>query len=238
MIANKIEKDLKKLANKERVRICKTFFKTGKGEYGEGDIFLGVNVPDIRKVVKNNLKEITLRDVIELLQSKYHEVRFAGVVSMVEMMKCAVKLGDKKLQKQIFTTYLKNTNRINNWDLVDVSCSNIVGVYLLDKDRNTLYKLVKSKNIWERRMAIVSTLTFIKKGDYKNTFSLAEILLNDKHDLIHKACGWMLSEVGKNCGIETLNFFLDKNVKKMSRVMLHYSLEKHHPFQKSKYLSL
>ena len=238
MVTEKIEKELKKLATKKRAINSASFFKTGRGEYGEGDIFLGVKVPEIRKVVKNYLKEISLKDTILLLQSKYHEVRFSGVVSMVEMMKQAIKSEDEKLQKQIFDTYLKNTNRINNWDLVDVSCPNIIGVYLLGKDRNVLYKLVKSKNIWERRITIISTFAFLKKGDYKDTLALAEILLKDKHDLIHKAVGWALREVGKNCGIETLNIFLEKHIQSMPRITLRYALEKHHPFQKLKYLKI
>lgn len=235
---NNFKKELKKFATKERAKNNAWFFKTGKGEYGEGDIFLGVTVPNVRKVVKSFLSEASLDDAVELLQSKYHEERLAGCILMVELFKKATKMEDEKTCERIYKTYLKNTDRINNWDLVDVSCHVIVGNYLFNKDRKILYKLVKSKSLWERRIAIVSTAYFIKQGDYQDTFKICELLLNDKEDLIHKACGWMLREVGKNCGQETLNIFLEKYKNNMPRTMLRYAIEKHHPIERAKILAV
>lgn len=238
------KKELRKLATKERAKSNAWFFKTGKGQYGEGDIFLGVTVPNVRKVVKRFLEELELKDAVELLQSKYHEERLAGCILMVELFKKALKSKNEKEQEKIYKTYLKNTNRINNWDLVDTSASNIVGVYLLSGDlprrqagRKILYKLVKSKILWERRIAIIATLAFIKLNkEYKDTFTICEILMEDKEDLMHKACGWMLREVGKNCGLETLNIFLEKHASKMPRTMLRYAIERHHPVERVKIL--
>ena len=236
MIVFEIKKSLKKFATSDRAKSNAWFFKTGKGEYGEGDVFLGVTVPNVRKVVKSFLSDAQLNDATELLQSKYHEERLAGCILMVELFKRAMKVGDEKLREKIYKTYLKNTSRINNWDLVDVSCHAIVGNYLFDKDRSILYKLVKSKSLWERRIAIISTAYFIKQGDYQDTFNICELLLNDKEDLIHKACGWMLREVGKNCGQETLNIFLEKYKSNMPRTMLRYAIEKHNLFERKKFL--
>lgn len=231
------KKELKKFATKERAKSNAWFFKTGKGQYGEGDVFLGVTVPNVRKVVKNVLSKKLrqcsalpelLEGSVELLQSKYHEERLAGCILMVELFKKALKSKNEKEQEKIYKTYLKNTDRINNWDLVDTSASNIVGVYLLNRDREILYKLAKSKVLWERRIAIIATLAFIKLNkEYKDTFMLCEILMEDKEDLMHKACGWMLREVGKSCDLETLNVFLEKNATKMPRTMLRYAIERH-----------
>ncbi len=250
-----IKKELRKYATKERAKVNAWFFKTGKGQYGEGDIFLGITVPNVRKVVKlffqpeadQPLAENIIDVAVELLQSKYHEVRLAGCILMVEMFKLAMNNKNEKELKKIYKTYLKNTNRINNWDLVDVSCPSIVGIYLYKVLPCTeykegpctkiLYKLANSKSLWERRIAIVSTFAFIKQGNYKVTFDLCEILMNDKEDLIHKACGWMLREVGKNCGIETLNIFLEKHANHMPRTMLRYAIEKHHPIERAKFLA-
>lgn len=232
------KKELRRYATEERAKVNAWFFKTGKGEYGEGDMFLGVTVPNVRKVVKHFLNELELDNAVELLQSKYHEDRLAGCITIVELFKIATKKKDEKEQKRICNTYLKNTDRINNWDLVDTSASNIVGVYLLNRDRNMLYKLVKSKILWERRIAIISTLTFIRTNkEYKDTFAICELLMNDKEDLMHKACGWMLREVGKNCGVETLNIFLEKHAYTMPRTMLRYAIERHHPVERAKLLA-
>ncbi|MCF7843768.1 DNA alkylation repair protein [Candidatus Gracilibacteria bacterium] len=238
MTISKIKRGLRLYKTKERAEVNAWFFKTGKGQYGEGDIFLGVTVPDIRKVVKSFFSELTLNDAVELLQSKYHEDRLAGCILMVELFKIATKNNSIKEQKKIYTTYLNSTSRINNWDLVDLSCKDIVGEYLY-KVRPcivVLYKLAKSKSLWERRIAIVSTFAFIKKGEHKDTFAICEVLMNDKEDLMHKACGWMLREVGKNCGIETLNIFLEKYATKMPRTMLRYAIERHHPVERVKIL--
>lgn len=237
MIVSSIKKELKKLSSKERAKSNAWFFKTGKGQYGEGDIFIGVTVPNVRKVVKSFLREIEIQDAVLLLQSKYHEERLAGCVFLVELFKKSVKEKNEKIEELIYKTYLKSTDRINNWDLVDVSCRDIVGAYLFKRDRKVLFKLAKSKNMWERRIAIVSTWYFIREGDYKDTFVICELLINDKEDLLHKACGWMLREVGKYCGVETLNIFLEKNVSVMPRTTLRYAIERHHPFHRAKLLA-
>jgi len=237
MVVSSIKKELKKLSSKERTKSNAWFFKTGKGEYGEGDIFIGVTVPNVRKVVKSFLEETKLEDAVSLLQSKYHEERLAGCIFLVELFKKSEKEKNEKAKETIYKIYLKNTNKINNWDLVDVSSKDIVGNYLFNRDRKILFKLAKSKNLWERRIAIVSTWYFIRKGDYKDTFALCELLINDKEDLLHKACGWMLREVGKFCGVETLNIFLEKNGSAMPRTTLRYAIERHHPVHRAKILA-
>jgi 3-methyladenine DNA glycosylase AlkD len=211
-----ISQDLRKAANKEKVAIYQNFFKTGKGQYGEGDIFLGVNVPDQRLIAKKH-KDISLSELKELLSSKIHEERLTALIILT------YKYQDNK--KAIFDFYMKNSKYINNWDLVDVTAPKIVGDYLLDKDKELLYKLVKSQNIWERRIAIVSTQEFIRKGKFEDTLKISTILLQDKHDLIHKAVGWMLREVGKK-DTEVLIKFLDQHSKTMPRTMLRYAIEK------------
>jgi 3-methyladenine DNA glycosylase AlkD len=213
-----IQKELKGLANKKKAKVLQGFFKTGKGEYGEGDIFLGIMMPIQRQVAKKFI-DISLAGVQELLNSKIHEERMVALLILV----LKYERGGEK--EKIFKTYLKNTKYINNWDLIDVTCPKIVGNYLLNKKRDILYKLAKSKSLWERRIAIVSTATFIKESDFKDTIKISEILLNDDHDLIHKATGWMLREVGKKDEKE-LTRFLDKHYSKMARTMLRYSIER------------
>lgn len=233
-----IEKQLLKLKDEKRAEVNSWFFKTGKGEYGEGDKFLGITVPNIRKVIKDNLKNSNLIEAENLLKSDWHEVRLAGCILMVELYKLEKKKNISVVGcKDIYNSYLKNTDRINNWDLVDASCSYIVGDYLLGKDRGVLYKLAKSNNMWDRRIAIVSTFAFIKNKQSEDTFKICEILMNDEHDLIHKACGWMLREVGKNCGLKILNTFLDNYAAHMPRTMLRYALEKHAGLTKVKYMN-
>lgn len=257
----KIEKELKKLSTKERAKSNAWFFKTGIGHESADsrlgrksnmDLFLGVTVPNTRSVVRNNLKELKLEDLVILLQSKYHEVRLASVIGFVELMKKAIRDSDtcpakrdcevwEKLQKKIFDTYLKNTNRINNWDLVDVSASQVVGYYISEKMEHEerlkiINRLINSKNLWENRIIVVATFYQIKKGNEKMIYYVAEKLLNHKHDLMHKAIGWMLREVGKNCGIETLNIFLKKHYKNIPRTTLRYAIERHHPTERAKIL--
>lgn len=232
-----IEIGLKKLADKERAKVNSWFFKTEKGAYGEGDKFLGARLPQIRKLIKINLKEASLAEAVDLLKSPWHEIRLAGCILMVELRKKAVKDCNKKDEEAIYKAYLKNTKRINNWDMVDVSAGEIVGNHLLDGNRSVLRALAESKSLWERRIAIVSTWAFIKNGEYQDTFFICSRLLGDKQDLIHKACGWMLREVGKNCGQKILNGFLDKHASIMPRVMLRYSLEKHNKRGQKKYMS-
>ena len=185
-----IHNGLMLLANKEIAEHSQRFLKTGKGEYGESDIFLGIRVPVLRKL-GNKYRGISLEEVSKLLHSKFHEERLLAVLMLVQLFKTG---GDEE-QKQIYCLYLENTKFINNWDLVDISAGNIVGVYLYEKVRVPLYRLVKSKNLGERRISIISTFHFIRNNDFDDTLNIAEILLNDKEDLIHKAVGWMLLEV-------------------------------------------
>ncbi len=221
MSVAKIKKDLRNLADPERKKVYEWFFKTGRGQYGEGDKFLGVVMPNIRKVAKNYV-EMDLENIEKILQSSFHEDRMCALVIMTYKFKKV----DEKEQKKIYNSYLKHIKKyVNNWDLVDVSAHKIVGEYLLDKDRNILYKLAKSKNLWERRVAIVATYQFIKNKELEDTLKISKILLEDSHDLIHKAVGWMLREAGKK-DVKVLEKFLKKYYKKMPRTMLRYSIEK------------
>lgn len=215
-----LRQDLSKLADKDKAKISQRFFKTGKGEYGEGDIFLGITVPRSRKIAikYNNLE---LESVGKLLKSKIHEERLIALLILVHNF----TNGSDPVKKEIFEFYLANTKHINNWDLVDLSADKIVGSYLLKKDRKILNQLVKSQNIWERRIAIMATYQFIKNNIFESTLTLSEVLLKDKHDLIQKAVGWMLREVGKR-DLKTEEEFLKKYYKKMPRTMLRYAIEK------------
>jgi 3-methyladenine DNA glycosylase AlkD len=228
---NKIKKALRKKQDKENAGNLARFFKTGKGEYGEGDVFLGIKVPEQRKTAKEFFKEASLKDLKELLWSEIHEFRLTALIMLVEKYKRA----DVAEKERIFNFYISNTKRINNWDLVDLSAPNIVGDYLLDKDRKILFSLAKSKNIWERRIAVLATFAFIREKQFEESLKLAEILLNDEHDLIHKAAGWMLREVGKrDKGTERV--FLKKFCSKMPRTMLRYAIEKFEPGERRKFL--
>lgn len=239
--AKSVINDLDKLADVERANNSAWFFKTGKGQYGEGDIFIGVTVPQQRKVAKL-YKDLPLREIKNLLKSKVHEHRLTAVIILVEQFKTA----DTKKQKQIYDFYLANTIYINNWDIVDSSAPYIVSVYLWNNfaqeqspSKQTIHiltKLAKSKSIWERRIAIMSTFYFIKMGDINETFSIAELLLHDEHDLIQKAVGWMLREVGNSVGIEVEELFLKKHYKTMPRTMLRYAIEKFPEAKRQAYL--
>jgi len=215
-----ILEDFQKNADKCKAQILQRFFKTGKGEYGEGDVFLGIIVPKQREIAKK-YSNLDLDSIKKLLESKIHEHRLTGLI----ILTCQFKKGDEKKQKEIFDFYLKNAKKINNWDLVDLSAPNILGKYLLDKKRDLLYSLAKSENLWEKRIAIISTFEFIKNNDFSDTILISEILLNDKHDLIHKAVGWMLREIGKR-DIEKEEIFLKKHYKIMPRTMLRYAIER------------
>lgn len=224
----RIINEIKAYIDPEKARILPRFFKTGKGEYGEGDRFMGVTVPNIRKVAKSN-KDVSLDLVEKLLQSEWHEVRMCAVLLLVEKF--------KNQKEAVLEIYLRNTERINNWDLVDLSTPQIVGGYLLDKsDRTLLYRLAKSESLWERRIAIVSTLTFIRNGQFDDTIAISEILLKDSHDLIHKATGWMLREMGKR-DISRLRSFLTKHSGTMSRTTLRYAIEKMDPEERKFWLN-
>ena len=211
------------------------FFKTGPGQYGEGDRFLGIKVPVTREVVKACWRKTTFPELEACIASEYHEVRLAALLSLVEIFSHARK--DPQLQRQCIDFYLSHTERINNWDLVDLSCYPLLGVWLLDKDRSLLYDLARSgKTIWEQRIGMVSTMTFIRHGQLDDTFALADILLHHPHDLIHKAVGWLLREAGKR-DADALRSFLAPRYKTMPRTMLRYAIEKFPEQERQAYLA-
>lgn len=213
-------KILESLGNKKRAEVSAWFFKTGQGQYGEGDQFLGISVPEQRRVA-HRFENLLLSDLKKLLKSKVHEHRFTAL----EILVFKYEKGSDAERKKIFDFYIKNARRVNNWDLVDSSAPYIAGDYLIEKDKKILYRLAKSENLWERRIAIVSTLAFIKHGKFRDTLKIAEILLDDRHDLIHKAAGWALREVGKKSLKDEIKF-LDRYCKIMPRTMLRYAIEK------------
>jgi len=227
MNLKKLKKDLKEKSNPKKAKILQRFFKTGKGEYGEGDIFLGVMVPEIRAIAKK-YPGLDVKDVKDLLDSDIHEHRLTGLLILVGKY----EKGDKE---KIFNFYLDNSSRINSWSLVDVTAPRIVGNFLLDKPRDILYSLAESDNLWERRISIISTFSFIRENDFKDTLKIAEKLLQDEHDLMHKAVGWMLREVGKK-DIKELENFLKKHYKNMPRTMLRYAIEKFPEEERKKWL--
>jgi len=218
--ADLVIKEAKKYHSKEKTAILERFFKTGKGQYGEGDIFWGLSVPQSRIIAKK-YKDLNLVEIKKLLESPIHEIRLIALLILVERF----MVGDVIEQRIISDFYLKNTKHINNWDLVDLSASKILGAWLLDKDPKIIYKLVGSNNLWERRVAMITTYAFIKANNFKHTIKLAEKLLNDEHDLIHKAAGWMLREMGKKSKPDLIKF-LEKHSAEMPRTMLRYAIEK------------
>jgi 3-methyladenine DNA glycosylase AlkD len=219
---------LRDFASEERAAISRGFFKTGAGQYGEGDLFLGVRVPDLRKVVRE-FRSLALDELLPLLHSKWHEERLLAVVILTEQY----KRGDRDA---IYALYLANTKFVNNWDLVDASAPAIVGAHLFERSRAPLRKLAKSKDLWERRIAIVATQHFIREGDFDDTLAIAEMLLGDREDLIHKATGWMLREVG-NRDRARLLAFLEEHAASMPRTMLRYAIEKFPSPMRERYLA-
>ena len=230
MTAEKIQKYLRQFASKEKARLLQGFFKTGPGQYGEGDKFLGVMVPNIRRTVKE-FSGAPLSEVLKILRSSFHEERVLALLLMVHKF----EKGDDDARKRVYTLYLKNTKYINNWDLVDLSAPKIVGPYLDGGSRSLLYRFVRSKNLWERRIAILSTFPYIRKGDFADALALSETLLADDHDLIHKAVGWMLREVGKK-DVAVLEGFLRKHHRRMPRTTLRYAIERFPEEKRKKYL--
>ncbi|MBS3149674.1 DNA alkylation repair protein [Candidatus Woesearchaeota archaeon] len=228
---NKIKEDLQKLENPEKAKILSRFFKTGKGEYAEGDIFLGIIVPEQRKLSKKYI-DLTLNDLEKLLESKVHEYRLTALFILVHKYEKANKITKKK----IFDFYLSNTKYINNWDLIDLSSHKILGDFLYEKNKDILYKLAKSSSLWERRISIISTYYFIRKNNFEDTLNISKLLLNDKEDLIQKAVGWMLREVGKR-NLEKEEEFLRKYYKKMPRTMLRYAIERFKEEKKGYYMA-
>ena len=215
-----ITDELQAFSTEEKREVLPRFFKTGKGEYGEGDHFLGVAVPDTRTVAKQH-KDISLDEIRNLMQSEWHEVRLCALLIMVEKS----KKKDETLRKQLFDLYLSQTSRINNWDLVDLSCRFIVGEFLLDKSRDILYQLAQSPLLWDNRIAIVSTYAFIRKGQLDDTYVLSDLMMKHPHDLMHKAIGWMLREAGKR-DPERLYDYVMNHRAEMPRTMLRYAIEK------------
>jgi 3-methyladenine DNA glycosylase AlkD len=217
--AEKIRQDLKELADESKARVLQRYFKTGPGQYGEGDVFLGVSVPQSRKIAKLHFHSASLSDVEELMRSRIHEERLVALLVLVHKYEAG--------EKGIARFYLDHLRHVNNWDLVDLSAPNILGAHLAGKSRSLLYRLAKSANIWEKRVAIVATYYFIRRDEFEDTLRIAELLISDRvqHDLIQKAAGWMLREVGKR-NRDALLSFLDAHFSEMPRTMLRYAIEK------------
>jgi len=229
--AQYVKKILKGHADKGHAAVLRRFFKTGPGEYGEGDIFLGITVPTLRKLAKDCV-DISVEETLKLLTSPLHEERLFALIVFVSMYRA----GDRALKEKIYDTYLAHTRCINNWDLVDVSAEHIVGAHLMGRKRDTLYHLAVSEYFWERRIAIMATFHFIKCGDFSDTLRLTRLLLNDGEGLIHKAVGWMLREIGKR-DLKCEEQFLKVHAGKMPRVMLRYAIERFPEEKRQRYLA-
>lgn len=226
-----IKAELKLVANPEKALILRRFFKTGKGEYAEGDRFVGGTVPELRRIV-GHYAECPMLDIQKLLSSKIHEERFIGLQLLVSRFQS----GDEKMQKRVYEFYMRSLSSVNNWDLVDSSALQIVGAYLFDKERDVLFTLAKSQNMWKRRIAIIATFYFVRKGEFRDTLAIAELLLEDKQDLIHKAVGWMLREVGKRDKLAEVKF-LNAHAYHMPRTMLRYAIERFPESERRAFLS-
>jgi 3-methyladenine DNA glycosylase AlkD len=223
--------DIRSLASVERAEVSRRFFKTGPGQYSEGDKFLGLTVPEMRKLARK-YRSLTDEDALELLDSPWHEERLVALILLVG----SYERGDQVRRDGIHRAYLANARHINNWDLVDSSAAQIVGQHLRATDLALLEKLARSKNLWERRIAIVSTLAFIRQDEFRPTLKISTMLLGDEHDLIHKAVGWMLREAGKR-DRTVLDAFLKKHYRDMPRTMLRYAIERHPEALRKKYLA-
>lgn len=228
---SQLEKDLNRLADKERAQHSQRYFKTGPGEYGEGDVFIGIKVPELRRLARQyrNLKR---SDLTQLLKSKVHEKRLLALLILVHQF----ETGNDKQRENIYNYYLKNTRYINNWDLVDSSAHRIVGVWLLKRDKSILKALTKSASIWERRIAIIACFHFIAQEQYGTALQIARQLLKDEHDIIHKAVGWMLREIGKR-DLSVEEAFLQQHYHKMPRTMLRYAIERFPEKRRKAYLN-
>ncbi|MET4583872.1 3-methyladenine DNA glycosylase AlkD [Conyzicola nivalis] len=237
--AREVQDALAAVANRDDARDLQRFFKTGKGQYGAGDVFIGVKVPEIRRIAQG-FADLSPADLNDLLDSSVHEHRFAALAIMVGQFAAASKAGDEGERERLVQFYLSamRRGRINNWDLVDSSAEYILGEYLFDKPRDQLPRLAKSGVIWQRRIAIIATFAFIKRGDASTTLEVAEILLPDQHDLIQKAVGWMLREVGKRVDRDLLVEFITTHAKVMSRVTLNYATEHFENSERVYYRSL
>jgi 3-methyladenine DNA glycosylase AlkD len=228
--AKEIRGRVRELSNAERAEVLQRFFKTGPGQYGEGDIFLGLTVPQMRALARE-YRAIANEEIVDLLQSAFHDERAIALFILVQ----AFAKADEAARKQIYELYLQQTKFINSWDLVDCSAAQIVGGYLLEKSRMPLYKLAKSPSLWERRIAIIATFHFIRRNEFAETLKIAGLLLGDKEDLIHKAVGWMLREVGKR-NLDVEEEFLIEYYEKMPRTMLRYAIEKFVEARRQMYL--
>ena len=217
-------REMLSLRNDEEARGLMRFFKTGKGQYGEGDHFLGIRVPATREMVKRLWRETTMQDLEQCIQSPWHEVRLAALLVLIQQFKHNKKRPDR--QRECIDFYLRHTERINNWDLVDLSCYELLGTWLLDKDRTILYDLARNgKTIWEQRIGIVSTMQFLRNNQLNDTYAIADILLHHTHDLIHKAVGWLLREAGKRDEKRLIDY-LNERHSTMPRTMLRYAIER------------
>lgn len=227
-----IIEELKAVSTKDKASILSRFFKTGKGEYGEGDLFAGITVPNSRIIAKKYAKDIDLESLNKLISSEIHEYRLTALLIIVEKFE---KDKNELNRKALIDYYLSNTQYINNWDLVDLSCYKTLGVYLLDKNKDILLRLASSSNLWEQRIAIVSCMHFIRNEQYDTFLKIAEQLMNHNHDLIHKAIGWLLRETGKK-NIEVEKAFLKEHYKMMPRTMLRYAIERFPEEERQRYL--
>jgi 3-methyladenine DNA glycosylase AlkD len=230
MTANDVRVKLKSLGSPERAEMSKRYFKTGPGQYGEGDIFYGSSATEMRGLARD-YQALAEDEILKLLRSPFHEERAVALLIFVRRFAKA----DRSLRQRIYELYLAHTAFINNWDLVDASAPHVVGAYLADKSRRPLYRLVSSKSLWERRISIVSTFQFIRQNDFSDTLALSQRLLADKEDLIHKAAGWMLREVGKRDG-DAARTFLAEHYQRMPRTMLRYAIERFPEAERQAYL--
>lgn len=230
MSIDDIRRRLEELADKEKAQVLQRFFKTGPGEYGEGDVFLGIKVPELRKLAKE-YEGIALKEAKQLLRSSIHEQRLLALLILIRKF----SKGDVGARKRIYELYLRNTQYINNWDLVDVSAEHVVGAYLMERNKEQLYRLAKSASLWERRISILSTFHYVKHNEFSETLKISKMLLSDEEDLIHKAVGWMLREVGKR-HLPTEEKFLRAHYKIMPRTMLRYAIERFPEPKRQRYL--
>lgn len=231
MSLQQLEKDLEKYRNPEKNVFMQRFFKTGKGQYGEGDIFLGLTVPQSRSIAAKYY-DLPLSDIKKLLESPIHEKRLIALAIIVHNF----QKGTEEKKKEIYDFYVGSLKHVNNWDLVDISADKIMGAFLFKKNSKVLYDLARSKDLWEKRVAIIATYYFIRNNEFDDTLKISEILLHDSHDLIHKAVGWMLREVGKRDEKKEKEF-LDKYAAVMPRTMLRYAIEKFSDAERKKYMN-
>lgn len=234
LIPVQVKKELQALADKEKAKQLRSFFKTRKGEYAEGDKFLGVVVPKQRAIAKKYYKDITLGGITLLLKSVYHEIRMTALLMLVSKME---KTKDAKKREAIVECFMKNISYVNNWDLVDLAAPNILGRYLFDKDKTLLYELAASDNLWKQRTALLATFYFIKHNHFDDTLAICEMLMDNAHDLIQKSIGWMLREIGKR-DKDKERQFLDKYAPTMPRISLRYALEHFDEEEKEHYMKM